>query len=137
MDKETDRRLDQFTGKLLKDFTQEMPSLDFTTKVMAQVEVLEKSRVDKDKPLISKRLWWIFGILVSAVFSYSIFGNVQFENSWTMPKIFDLASEISSFTMPNFRISNVFLYGVVGFTFFLGVQIFLLKNHFNKRFALS
>ena len=136
MDNEADKRLDEFTGKLLKDLLREVPSLDFTTRVMSQVEVLSKSRKIEYKPLISKTMWWVLGVLVCGFFAYSILGNLRSESSWGLTSIFDSLPEMNSFTLPDFKISNIFLYAVVGFAFFIGVQIFHLKNHFNKRFVL-
>lgn len=135
MDKEDDKKLDEFTGKLLRDFSLETPSFDFTTKVMSRVEGLPSSTATIYKPLISKKSWSVLAVFIVGIFSYLFFGDVQMENSWASYKILDLLPEMDSVTLPDYQISNVFLYGVVGFTFFMGVQIFMLKNHFNKRLA--
>ncbi|MGI9549595.1 MAG: hypothetical protein ACR2MT_00235 [Aurantibacter sp.] len=135
MDNEMDKRLDELTGKLLKDFSGETPSFDFTTQLMARVEGLSRSRITRYKPLISKKLWLILIVLIAGIFSYLIFGNVQLEDTWASSKLLDLLPEMSSFKLPDYQISNVLLYGVLGFTFFVGVQTLVLKRHFDKRFA--
>ena len=134
MDKEIDRELDEFTGKLLKDLPLESTSFDFTTQVMSRVGVFSESDITVYKPLISKKTWLVLAILVIGVFAYFIFGNVQVENPVASSMQLDLLPKLELFTLPNYEISNVFLYGVVGFTFFMGVQIFLLKDYFNRRF---
>lgn len=135
MDNKADKKIDEFTEKLLKNLSRESPSFDFTTKVMSQVDVASNATAVKYKPLISKRVWFVLAVLLSGIFSYLLFGNVQMENSLVFSNALDLLPEINSVTLPNYQVSNVFLYGVLGFTFFVSIQVLLLKNHFNKRFA--
>lgn len=135
MDKETDRKLDDFTKKLFSDLPQEVPSFDFTTRVMSEVEVLSKTNQFGYKPLISKKLWILSALSIAGIFLYLIFGDVEIETS--LGPYFDFVSfpELKSLEIPDLKISNVFFYGITAFTFFMGVQILLLKNHFNKRYA--
>lgn len=137
MDKETDKQLEEFTEKLLGHMARETPSFDFTTRVMSQVKVLSESYEPRHKPLISKKLWLFMAVFVAGVFSYSIFGNVQTENSWLSYIKLDIWPNFNTFFFSEYKISNVFLYGLVGFTLFMGIQILLLKNHFDKRFAMD
>lgn len=136
MNNNADKKIDEFTEKLLKDFSRETPSFDFTTKVMSSVEGLSSSTATIYKPLISKRWWLFFTILITGAFMYLIFGNVETEGgAWVTAKAFDLLPKISSITLPDYQVSNVFLYGVLGFAFFVSIQVFVLKNHFNRRFV--
>ncbi len=136
MERKVDKELDELTEKLLKDFSRETPSIDFTTKVMSRIEVSSESGVIGYRPLISKKTWVVLAMAITCIFAYLILGNVQMEDAWTVSKIVDLLPEVNTLVLPSFKISNAFLYGIVGFTFFTGIQIFLLKNHFNKRFVL-
>lgn len=135
MDKETDKKLDEFTSKLLKNFSGETPSFDFTAQVMSRVEALSRTDITEYKPLISKKIWLILGVILAGVFSYLIFGDIQLENSWASSKVLDLIPKMNSITLPDYQISNVFLYSIAGLTFFICVQIFMLKNYFNRRLA--
>jgi len=135
MDDKSEKKLEEFTEKLLKDFSHETPSFDFTTKVMSRVEVASNTTISEYKPLISKKIWFVLAFLVTGVFSYLIFGNVQIENYWFSAMQSYISSNLKVFNMPDFEVSNVFSYAVMGFAFFMSIQVFLLKNHFNKRFA--
>ncbi len=136
MEKETDEKLNEFTERLLKDLPLESPSLGFTTKLMSRIEVLSKSSITEYRPLISKKVWGVLGVLVFGVMAYFIFGNVQAENSWAATLQIDFLTGLELPAMPDFKISNVFFYAVIGFTFFIGIQVLFLKNHFDKRFSI-
>jgi len=135
MDDNTDKKLDAFTGKFLKDFSSETPSLDFTKEVMSKIEAATNTTIFEYKPLISKKLWFVLAVLTIGVFSYLIFGDVQTENASTMSKKLAFLTEMNSFSLPKFQVSNILLYGIIGFTFFISIQMMVLKNHFDKRFA--
>lgn len=136
MNQKTDEKLDQLTGKLLKTFSAETPSFDFTTKVMSRVEGLSTSTVTAYQPLIAKKTWMVLIIFVMGILAFAIFGNIHFENSWATFFKPESLPKLGSLALPYFEMSNVLIYGIVGFTFFTVVQIFILKHQFNKRFAL-
>lgn len=135
MESKSDKKLNEFTDKFLKDFTFETPSFDFTTQVMSKIETLSNSRATEYKPLISKRIWVVLAMLVLGAFSFLIFANVQMESAFLSAIQSDIRSNLQVLNLLDFEMPNVFLYGVVGFTFFISIQILLLKNHFDKRFA--
>jgi len=135
MDSNADKKLDEFTEKLMKDFSLETPSFDFTTRVMSDVEALSNSKATEYTPLISKRIWALLSICVLAVLAYLFFGDVEVESAWLLSLQEDLTPNFGSLNLPDFQVSNVLLYSVVGFTFFISIQILLLKNHFSKRLA--
>lgn len=137
MDKETDKQLDKFTGKILKDFPRETPSFDFTTKVMDKVDVLSSAQVIEYKPLISKKIWAVVALSVIGVFCYFVFGDVQFENPALLSKALNFMPNFDSLALPDYKVSNVFLYAFIGLAFFISIQTFLLKNHFDKRFVMD
>lgn len=137
MDSKTDKKLDEFTEKLLKDFSLETPSFDFTTQVMSKVEALVDSQVTEYKPLISNRIWVVLAMLVLGAFSFLILGDVQMESTLLSAIQSDIKSNLQVLNLPDFEISNVFLYAVIGFTFFISLQILLLKNHFDKRLTIG
>ncbi|WP_273567676.1 hypothetical protein [Maribacter halichondriae] len=135
MDKETDKKLDDFTRKLFCDVSQEVPSFDFTTRVMVDVEAVTRAKQVGYKPLISKKGWVLTALLTVGIFSYLLFGNI--ETGTSFGSYFDIIPfhKLKTFTLPSFEISKVVFYGVVTFAFFVGIQILLLKQHFDKRYA--
>lgn len=135
MESKSDEKLNAFTDKLLKDFARETPSFDFTSQVMSKIETMANSQVTEYKPLISKRIWVVLAMLALGVFSFLIFADVQIESSLLSAIQSDISSNLEVFNLPDFEMTNVFLYAVVGFTFFISIQILLLKKHFNRRFV--
>ena len=126
--KENDKNVEQFIEKVMKETSLETPSFDFTSKIMAQVSVLEQNKVKEYKPLISKKIWFsIFVVLVAMVF-YSIFAN----NEKTQFDI-DFSAKISSL-IPTIHVSDVTTYSVLIVTLMVLIQISILKNYFDKRF---
>ncbi|MGB5553632.1 MAG: hypothetical protein WBM83_03160 [Flavobacteriaceae bacterium] len=134
MDKETDKKLETFTKKMFSDLPPEVPSFDFTTRVMAQIETVPVRPLVGDRPLISKEVWLLVAVATIGVFSILIFGDFGNDITWS-PYMQSAISTIKEITLPDLKISKVFLYGVVTFTFFMALQIVVLKHHFNKRFA--
>jgi len=135
MDNKSDKKLNEFTEKLIQDFSLETTSLDFTTRVMSKVEALSDSEITEYKPLISRRVWMVLAMIIIGAFAYLIFGDVKMEGPWLSAIQSDIRSNLEIISLPDFKVSNVFLYAIVGFTFFVSIQILFLKNHFDKRFA--
>lgn len=126
--KEKDKRVEEFIGKVFSETTLETPSFDFTSKIMAQVSVLEQSKVKEYKPLISKTVWFaIFGILL-AMMGFATFGTsekTQFD--------FGLSAKIAG-SIPSIHFSDATTYSVLIVTIMILIQIPLLKSYFDKRF---
>jgi len=58
--KESDKNIENLIDKMMAENTLESPSIDFTSKIMSQVLVAEKSKIKTYKPLISNQpgfLW--------------------------------------------------------------------------------
>ena len=63
--KESDKYYENLVDKVMAEGTMQKPSADFTSRVMSQVLVLQKTKRIVYKPLISKSVWAvIFGSLV-------------------------------------------------------------------------
>lgn len=136
MNKEADKNLDALVEKMLKEVPKEATSFNFTTQVMSQVEALSDAKTIAYKPLISNRIWVVLAMIVGCVFSYLIFGGLKTDDSWFSSLNVDVIPNVGLLDkLPEFTVSQALLYGIVGFTFFMGVQILLLKAHFDKRYA--
>ena len=70
---------DNFVDKVVKDSSLESPSLDFTNKIMSQINATTQSEITIYKPLISKRAWFIIGALIVGGLTYLMFGNNLFK----------------------------------------------------------
>ncbi len=137
MDKEIDKELNELVGKLLQETPLESPALNFTSKIMAQVETLPKNELFIYRPLISKNVWVSIGLILFMGSLLVVFGNVEIRTSlmdvMTIAKrpSFELFANLSQFDMP-----NAFVYGVLGFSFFACIQIVMIKRRHDKRFIV-
>lgn len=128
--KEEDKNVGKFIDKVMKETSLETPSFDFTSKIMAQVSVLEQSKIKKYKPLISKTGWFgIFGCLIAFI-TYTFF-NGSPESQLDI----NLSAEISNI-VPAVHFSGITTYTVLIVTLMVLIQIPLLKNYFDKRFEV-
>lgn len=55
--KESDKNIEQLIEKMMAEDKLQSPSFDFTSKIMAEVHVLEEKKLKAYKPLISKPVW--------------------------------------------------------------------------------
>ncbi|WP_339716224.1 hypothetical protein [uncultured Kriegella sp.] len=136
MEKEIDKELDGFVGRLLRETPMESPSLNFTSKIMARVETVTPNELFIYRPLISKHVWGGIALVLFIGCLLAIFGNFEMEYPLLSfmgidrPN-FDLFTNLSLFSMP-----NTLIYGVLGFSFFACIQIVLIKYQFDKRFMV-
>jgi hypothetical protein len=130
--KEEDKNIENLIDKMMAENTLETPSFDFTSKIMAQVLVAEKSKVKNYKPLISKSIWIIigFGLLSLAIYA-SLFSET--ENNLEIGKSY--ADNVSAF-FSGIHISKNILYAILIVPFMILIQIGVLKNYFDKKYQL-
>ena len=136
-DKKT--KFDQFIQDRIKEEGLEKPSLNFTNTVISKIETLkEHSEVTVYKPLIPKNIWYSGAAIVIMIFSYLLYGNIDMEFIWLPEMKMQQISQLNlAERLPNFNISSIYVYAFIGLAFFVGVQVYLLKNHFDKRYYLD
>jgi hypothetical protein len=130
--KESDKNIENLIDKMMAEDTLESPSIDFTSKIMSQVLVAEKSKTKVYKPLISKTTWIFIGIALSFLVIYNVYfvgteNNLEIGKSYT-DKISAIVSGI--------HISKTIIYAILIVPFMILVQIGLLKNYFDKKYEL-
>ena len=136
---EEDKKLDDFIGKSIKSVGLDKPSLDFTNSVLSKIQVESQTKaVFEYRPIISKSTWAIIFAIVVAIFTYVIFGNSDQGNTWFS---FSQLNMVTSFNvlgkMSSFELSNTFVYGILVFTFFLLIQVLLIKQRFERHYKPS
>lgn len=136
-DKKT--KFDQFIKDRIKEEGLEKPSLNFTNTIISKIETLkEQSEVTLYKPLIPKNIWYSGAAIVIMIFSYLVYGNSDMEFIWLPEmKIQQIGQLNLAERLADFNISNIYVYAFIGLAFFVGVQVYLLKNHFDKRYYLD
>lgn len=127
--------LDAFVKKYVKDIKEESPSINFTSNLM---DILQKenSVIYKATPLISKKVW---GILISVLILSIFYVSRGTSLSWIKTPKLNL-DFIPKIQIPNLfesiTISNTILYVCFFFTIMIFVQIYVLKNHFTKKYGV-
>jgi hypothetical protein len=138
MQKEHQQKFDSIIKQRIKEEGLERPSMNFTNSVIGKIGVQKEDNHLLDyKPLISKKVWYVAAILLLCVFSFLMYSNTLGFN--TFPDV--IAQQFKKLNLieriPNPSISSIYVYAFIGLAFFAGVQVYLLKAHFDKRYYLD
>jgi hypothetical protein len=128
---ESDKNIEKFIGKIMAESTLESPSIDFTSKVMSQILVAERSKIQDYKPLISTPIWIvILGSLISLIL-YTVFGNEPYDSEIGHSYIVNTANLFSEL-----HFSKNTIYAILIVPLMILIQIPLLKNYYDKKYQL-
>ena len=130
--KEEDKNLEKLIDKMMAENTLETPSFDFTSKLMSQVQAVEKSKIKAYKPLISKSTWIFIGFCLIALTVYSVYSNSDISNF----EIVKLYSDKASTLFSGIHLSKNILYALLIVPFMILIQIGILKHYFDKKYEL-
>ena len=136
MKENEDKNMEQYVHKVIKETPLESPSHDFTSKVMANVLAMDKSKATVYKPLISKTGWvLIFGGIIAAIGYFLLNGGTQVEGQ---PWSFGHGAKDFINTFSNvhlFQFSRTTINVIVLSAILMIIQITLLKNYLDRRLA--
>jgi hypothetical protein len=129
--KESDKNIEKFIGEIMTQSTLESPPIDFTSKVMSQILVAEKSKIQAYKPLISIPIWIVvLGSLISLIL-YSAFGNEPYNSEIDHPYTVNIPNIFSEL-----HFSKNTIYAILIVPLMILIQIPLLKNYYDKKYKL-
>jgi len=129
--KESDKNIEKFIEKIMAESTLDTPSTDFTSKVMSQILVAEKIKIQQYTPLISKTIWTvIIGSLISLIL-YASAGNEQYDSEIGESYVLNIANIFSEF-----HFSTNTIYAILIVPLMILVQIPILKNYYDKKYQL-
>lgn len=132
MSDDKEKQLDEWSKKLFDKIALETPSFNFTTQVMKEVVLLSENKSVKYTPLISKKVWFIIGLVFSGLLGFAVFAKVLTTESW-----FSTRSNIKMTALiPELSVSKTALYAIVLFGIMLLIQLPLLKQYFNNRLGV-
>ena len=125
---------DIFLKKYLQEVELDKTKDSFTVSIMDTILAEEKKVVFKPAPLISKKIWLLSIGFIATCLGFLLNGKSSI--TYNFPEVnTDYYSKIE---IPNLfgslSISNTMLYAIIIFPLMVFVQIFYLKNHFDKRF---
>lgn len=130
--KESDKNIEQLIDKMMAEEKLQSPSIDFTSKIMANVQILEQKKLKTYKPLISKPIWISIGMALTALVIYvTLFSGSQ--NNVETGKLY--ADQIAS-AFSGIHFSKNILYAVLIVPFMILIQVGVLKNYFDKKYQL-
>ena len=130
----TDKYIEKFVDKMMKEISLETPSVDFTAQIMSQVLKIKTSQTTVYKPLISKWVW--YGIFISML---GLIAYLSFNSSAVSGGLLEKLNlgTLLKFSMPNLfsglHFSKTTIYACVLLTVMLFIQIPILKHHMGKR----
>lgn len=130
-----DKRIADLVNKLMDSNNLEKAPLDFTDKVMTKIEGLSETSAIVYKPLIPKPVKWSIIIAILSLIGYILFKTPASEAGLTerynLPELsFNLLDKIA------FDFSSSLMYAMIFLVLMIGIQIPLMKQHFEKRLAI-
>ena len=127
------KELDDFSKKYIKDIDTEKLSPEFTSELMKKIQLLNVYKVQAFTPLISKKVWFLIGLLLVAILSIPF--NSNEESILSVPELdvtflnkFQLSNLIESVSISNTTFSIICLFGLMIF-----IQFIYLKKYFESR----
>lgn len=127
-------KMDEFTKYVMNEAGLESPSKNFVSNVMDQVQQ-EPKFVPSPSPLISTKMWWLIGLVFTALSIYLVI-NWQDQILSKYSGVFDdyLISMDSVYNdFQGIQFSNTFVWCFLLFGVLLFVQGAIIRNYSNKK----
>ncbi len=138
MKEEQDKKLEDFIKKSVVEAGMEEPSEGFTNSVLEKIAVMEeRKRSVKYVPLISKRTWIVIAVVILGLCVMMLtqdWGTIHPDRTvpflkW-MPHL-ELSGVLDQSLMnslENIQLHRNVVYAVLIFSFFIYIQIFMIKR---------
>tara|TARA_R110001583_G_scaffold4351_2_gene25208 strand:- start:45790 stop:46197 length:408 start_codon:yes stop_codon:yes gene_type:complete len=130
----TGKNIEEFTKYIMKEVDVEKPSTDFLMNVMDAVKSESKASLSiVYKPLIPKSVWVLIVILFAALSVFVLTGSTV--NYYLLSQIdIPIVDKVLAFDLfKNIHFSKIFTLSFIVFFAFVIVQLFFIKNYFNKQ----
>ena len=134
MDK-TDKELMELLDIAFQDAQLDAPSADFTDVVMNQIKASEEQVKFAYKPIISRNVLGVIGVLFVVLLIFLTFQLDSASSNWFSQTL--SSKWMSEITMPKFELpfSRILVYTIGTMGLLVMVQTTLLKGYFDKRLA--
>lgn len=133
--RESDKDIEQLIDKMMAEEKLQSPSINFTSKIMAEVLILEEKKQKTYKPLISKSVWVSIGIALALLVVYTSLFSVS-ESTLKIDEIGNLYSDKITSVFTGVYFSKNILYAILIVPFMVVIQVGVLKNYFDKKYQL-
>jgi len=132
---ESDKNIEELIEKMMADEKLQSPSIDFTSKIMAEVHLLEEKKLKTYKPLISKPIWISIGLALAVLVIYVSLFSVS-ETDIKIDEVGKFYSDKMSTAFSGIHFSKNILYAILIVPIMILVQVGILKNYFDKKYEL-
>ncbi|WP_350287636.1 hypothetical protein [uncultured Croceitalea sp.] len=128
------KKLESIIDTLMEHDELTAPSADFTKKIMLSIAAIEKNKTIV-KPLFSQRAWLITAAAVAlcVYFTFNLSGSNPITTEY-LSGFNDFNTWLSKYAL-NFKVSKALVSSIVITGLMVCLQMFLLKKHFDRRFA--
>ena len=133
--KESDKDIEKLIEKIMAEEKLQSPPIDFTSKIMTEVLILEAKKRTLYKPLISKLVWISIGITLVLLVIYISLFSVS-ENNFKIDEIGKLYSDKIATLFSGIHLSKNILYAMLIVPFMILIQVGVLKNYFDKKYQV-
>ncbi|MFB9109271.1 hypothetical protein [Flavobacterium gyeonganense] len=133
--RESDKDIEKLIDKMMAEEKLQSPSIDFTSKIMAEVLILEEKKQKTYKPLISKSVWVSIGIALALLVVYTSLFSVS-ESTLKIDEIGNLYSDKITSVFTGVHFSKNILYAILIVPLMVVIQVGVLKNYFDKKYQL-
>lgn len=121
---------------LLKRNVLESPSLNFTSRVMTQMENASQAIVDK--PVIGKRAWLFISVSITSIFIFALFsGSSEHQGySWidgALQSVTSLMDNSITFEVPSLMTSPIFALSVFALSSLFFLDYFLRNTRYSLK----
>ncbi len=124
------KKIESYTGNLIKEAGLQQPSTSFFTNVMNAVEAKKAHQSVVYQSLISKQTWMVLLVASVVVIGFLLMIPSSSETIINLP---NLHFEKLSFHLPELHFSKITIYGL-GFLGLFLIQIPLLKRQLEKNY---
>lgn len=133
--KENDNGIEKLIEKMMAEEKLQSPSIDFTSKIMAEVLILEEKKRTVYKPLISKSVWISVGMALAFLVIYISLFSVS-ENNFKIDIIEKSYYDKITGIFSGIHFSKNILYAILIVPFMILVQVGVLKHYFDKKYQV-
>ncbi|MEX0290022.1 MAG: hypothetical protein AB3N14_13010, partial [Flavobacteriaceae bacterium] len=137
MDETKEKNLDSFMRKSVKELGLEAPSSEFTKKILAKIEVADqKNSMTAYTPLISRWGWGILVAIVGILSAVVLFNEGDAELAWLEKMNMGALPDLEFLdALPELAVSNTLFYSLLIFAFFAVLQVLVIKQRLDERYA--
>lgn len=128
---EEDKNIEKFTKDILNEIGLEKPSSLFVNNVMNLVEEPLEEKITLYQPLISKKAWFFIVACFIGIITYAF--TLPYEASLFDKIGINLSTDINFNFLQGLSFSSPAVYALSTFGILVFIQIYLLKDNFNKQ----